>query len=114
MNKKAYNFDKDDARIFAFIAVFLSIIGFIISLVAKKNDDYVMYYAKQSLVVFMMMVVVKVCSYLILLIPIIGVIIYYASWTLIGLIWIVGSFYALSGEKKPLPIIGEYAESLRF
>lgn len=114
MRKKIERWDQDDARIFAFIAVFLSIIGFIIAILGKKNDDYVMYYAKQSLVVFILMVIIKVFSFVILLLPVIGHVIYYASWILIGIIWIIGSMYALSGEKKPLPIIGDYAESLRF
>ena len=114
MRKKTERLDMEDRRIFAFLAVFLSIIGFTIALIAKKNDDYVMYYAKQSLMVFVLMVIIKVFSFVILLLPVIGEIIYYAAWILVAMIWLIGSFYALSGERKPLPIIGSYAESLRF
>jgi len=114
MRKKTTRWDEDDARIFAFLAVFLSIIGFIIALLGKKNDLYVMYYAKQSLILFMLIVIIKVFSFVILLFPIIGQIMYYASWTLVTMLWIIGSLYALSGEKKPIPLIGNYAESLRF
>jgi len=32
----------DDSKLFAFLAVFLAVIGFIIALAVKKNDKYVM------------------------------------------------------------------------
>ena len=35
---------KDDSTIYAFLATILSIIGFIIAIIAKKDDKYVMYY----------------------------------------------------------------------
>jgi len=51
--------NKDDERkVFAFLAVLLSIVGFIIALLVKKDDKYVMFYAKESLVIFISMLIV--------------------------------------------------------
>ena len=36
----------DDRKLFAFLAAFLSIVGFVIAVVTKKDDRYVMFYAK--------------------------------------------------------------------
>ncbi len=103
---------KDDSKIFAFLAAFLSIVGFLIALVAKKDDKYVMFYAKQSLVLFIVAVIASVVNSILIWIPILG-------WMIIGLInlatcilWIISWVYALSGEQKDVPIIGEYAKKL--
>ena len=43
---------KKDKTLFAFVTTFLSIVGFIIALLAWKKDKYVMHYAKISLAVY--------------------------------------------------------------
>ena len=40
-----------DFKTQAFVATFLSIIGFVIAIVSWRKDNYVMFYAKQSLIV---------------------------------------------------------------
>lgn len=62
----------DDKILFAFLATFLSIIGFIIALIAKKDDKYVMFYAKQSLIVFIFAIAVSIIQALLAFIPILG------------------------------------------
>jgi len=73
MAKKQVKKKTDDKIVYAFLATFLSIIGFVVALVTKKDDEYVMYYAKQSLVVFLFAVIAWVVNQVVLFIPIIGV-----------------------------------------
>ena len=49
-----------DSKTLAFIAAFFGIIGFIIAIIAKRDDKYVMYYAKHSLVIFIIAVIAGV------------------------------------------------------
>ena len=44
--------EQRDSKLFAFLAVLLSVVGFIIALIAKKDNKYVIFYAKQSLILF--------------------------------------------------------------
>jgi len=98
----------EDAKLFAFLATFLGIVGFVIALLVKKDDEYVMHYAKQSLMVF----IVFIIGWAIMIVPLLG-------WVLgpiisiIGMVlWIVSWIYALSGEIKIVPIIGKYAKNI--
>ena len=40
----------NERKLLAFLAVFLTLIGFILALLLKRDDKYVMHYAKQGLV----------------------------------------------------------------
>lgn len=101
---------EDDTKVFAFLATFLSIIGFIIALLVKKENKYVMFYAKQSLVVFIVFVIAWVC----MIIPVIGWIIGWIIEVIAIVLWIISWIYALSGTEKEVPLIGQYAEKFNF
>ena len=99
---------------FAFLAAFLSIVGFVIALVAKKDDRYVMFYAKQSLVIFIVAIIGGIINSILMWIPFFG-------WAVAGIInlfililWILSWVNALSGEEKDTPIVGQYAKSFNF
>src|SRR3989338_9655043 len=100
----------DDSKLFAFIATFFSLAGFVIALLARRSDRYVMFYAKQSLLVF----VVYLISSIAVSLPgfgwIIGPLIYIAA----VLLWILSWFYAIGGEFREVPIVGKYVKYLRF
>ena len=100
----------EEGKIFAFLGVFLSIIGFAIVLLAKKDNKYAMYYAKQGLVLFVAYVIVVIVSAVLRIIPLIENLI--GNLLLIGIIilWLIGFINALSGKEKPIPIIGQYAK----
>jgi uncharacterized membrane protein len=112
--KEVRKSSKDDTKLFAFLATFLSIIGFFIAIIAKKDSKYVMFYAKQSLVVFIVSVILSIISSILLIIPIIGVIINAAVGIVTFILWLLSWIYALSGEEKEVPIIGEYARVFKF
>ena len=108
MAKKA---STDDSKIFAFLAVFLSIIGFLVVLLAKKDDKYAMYYAKQSLILFIAGMVVNVAG---TFIPIIGwFVILPVGGILVFILWIMALINSVSGIQKPVPIIGKYADKIK-
>jgi len=98
----------DDRKLFAFLATFLSIVGFIIVLVAKKKDKYIMFYAKQSLIVF----IAYVISGIVALIPIIGGIASPILYLITFILWVFSWIYALSGIQKQTPIIGHFAKDI--
>ncbi|MCX6748757.1 MAG: DUF4870 domain-containing protein [Candidatus Pacearchaeota archaeon] len=104
----------DDRILFAFLACFLSIVGFIIALVAKKQDKYVMHYAKQSLVVFIVAFILTIIAKILWIIPIIGYVVYWAIDIVILLLWLTSWIYALSGEAKEVPVIGSFARKFNF
>jgi uncharacterized membrane protein len=101
-----------DTKLFAFLATFFSIIGFIIALIAKKENKYVMYYAKQSLVVFIASIIVWFFGWIFWQIPTIGWTIMQALNLIVFILWLISWIYALSGQMKPVPIVGKYAEKI--
>lgn len=106
---------KDDNKIlFAFLVAFLSIIGFVIALIVKRDDEYVMFYAKQSLVVFIFSVIIGILAKIFLFLPVIGIIINAAVGIVTFVLWLLSWIYALSGEEKEVPIVGRYARRFRF
>lgn len=119
MAKKKRTFSKenstskeDDKKIFAFLATFLSIIGFIIALIARRKDKYIMYYAKHSLVIFVILVVVGFIGKIFLIIPVAGDIINAALIIISIIIWLLSWIYALSGKEKYIPIVTEWANKI--
>jgi len=102
--------DDSDSKLFAFLAILLLIAGFIIVLLAKKNDKYAMFYAKQSLVLFIACIVVSIVSLVLVWIIIIGWIIIALLNLALLILWIMGLVYSLSGKETELPIIGSFAK----
>ncbi len=101
----------DDSKFFAFLAIFLSIVGFIIALLAKREDKYVMFYAKQSLILFIAGIFVRILAVL-LAITIIGIIAVPVVWIAYVVIWVIALINSLSGKQKDTPIVGKYAKSI--
>lgn len=109
-NKKR---ERKDEKLFAFLAVFLSIIGFLIALIAKRDDKYVMFYAKESLVLFIVAVILNIAGKVISFITlgILSSISYFIGLILI-ILWIVQIVYSISGQEKSTPFIGQYAKKI--
>lgn len=113
-DKKIVGKKSDDSKLYAFLGVFLPIIGYIILKLAKKEDAYSMYYAKQGLVLGIVSICLSVVFW------ILGSFIFFFSFfwvfgTLINLaifvLWIFGIIYSLSGEKKEIPLIGQLTKT---
>ena len=108
-SKKSTKPKQDDKIIYAFIATFLSIVGFVLAIIIKRDDKYVMYYAKQSLAIFIIGAVAGVISMFLFILPIIGSIINFTLNLLVFILWLISWIYALSGKKKKIPVVSEWA-----
>ncbi|HII72099.1 TPA: DUF4870 domain-containing protein [Candidatus Woesearchaeota archaeon] len=103
---KSSSKEVEEGKIFAFLGVFLGIIGFVIVLLTKKDNKYAMFYAKQGLVLTIAYVIVWV----VMIIPFIGWVIGMLASLLLLVLWILGWVYALSGKEKHIPLIGQFAD----
>lgn len=87
-----------DAKTKAIVA-HITIIGWIIAFISngKEKDELTSFYIRQCLGIFIFFIISG-------FIPFLG----RACWMLSFIMLIVSLFGALSGEMKPLPVIGEY------
>ena len=116
-----------ESKLFAFLAYFFGVIGFVIVLVTRRDDPFAMYHAKQALVLLLTGIVV---GFLGGAIAFVGIFVGVASgnplafiglftmfWLfaiLMTILHIIGIVYALTGQERPLPIIGRIADSFKF
>ncbi len=105
---KASSGSIDDGKLFAFLGVFLTLLGFLIVYFGKRNNKYAMFYAKQGLVLFIAYVILWIVG----IIPILGWIIAIVGSVVLLVLWIIGCINALSGKEKYIPLIGKYADKL--
>ena len=103
---------EDNKKLFAFLATFLSLVGFIIALIVKKKDAYVMYYAKQGIVIFIIGVIAGIISDILIWIPIMGGLIRFSLNILIFIAWLISWINALSGKKKEIFIISYWSKKI--
>jgi len=104
---------ESESKTYAFLAAFLSVIGFILAILLWKKDEYVMFYAKQSLVLFIVAVIAGAVNMILPFIPIIGEVIAIALKIIIIVLWVLTWVYALSGDKKDIWLIGKYAQQIK-
>jgi uncharacterized membrane protein len=102
----------EDGKIYAFLGVFLTVIGFLIVLLTKKDNKYAMFYAKQGLILFIVYVVIAISVAILTIVPFIGGVVSMILWIVFVILWLIGLIYALSGEMKDIPFVGEYARKL--
>jgi uncharacterized membrane protein len=102
----------DDSKLFAFLGVFLTIIGFVVVYATKKDDKYAMYYAKQGLVLFIVWIVAWVATLILAFLPFIGWLIGLLLYIALLILWIIGMIYSLSGEEKEIPVAGSFAKMI--
>ena len=96
----------EEGKIFAFLGVFLGIIGFVIVLLTKKDNRYAMFYAKQGLV----LTIAYVIAMIVMIVPILGWIVGMIAYIVLLVLWVIGWINALSGKEKYIPLIGQFAD----
>ncbi|VTP88488.1 DUF4870 domain-containing protein [Sphingobacterium daejeonense] len=101
----------NDGKNIAIIA-YLTIIGLIIAFVLnnEKRNDFATYHIRQSLGIFLTLFVGGILRY----IPLIGWLLSIVVVILMVVLWIVGVINAANGNKKPVPILGEYYKQFIF
>ncbi len=104
--------EADDDKLFAFLATFFTIIGFLVVILAKKKSEYVKFYAKQGIVIFIASLIVGAIGWVVFWIPVLGWIIKTGMSIILLVLWLISWINALSGEMKETPLVGEYAKSI--
>ena len=104
---------EDEKKLYAFLGVFLTVIGFIIALAVKKDDKYVMFYAKQGLVLFIAWMILQVAGIILWAIPLAGAAIMIVAYMGTFVLWIFGMINSLSGEMRELYIIGPLGNKIK-
>jgi uncharacterized membrane protein len=99
----------EEGKLYAILAYVLSIIGFILVLVAKKDNKFAMFHAKQSLVLFFGFIIANVAYWLI---PFLGIIVGGLLNLALLVLLIMGIINAASGAEKNLPVIGDLAAKI--
>ncbi|MGM1428181.1 DUF4870 domain-containing protein [Sphingobacterium lactis] len=99
----------NDGKNIAIIA-YITVIGLIIAFVMNndKRNDFAAYHIRQSLGIMITGFALGIIAY----IPFIGWIIGAAGSILVVVMWILGVINAANGNKKPVPVLGEYFSNL--
>ncbi len=101
-----------ESKGWALLGIIFGVLGFLIVMLTRKNDKYAMYYAKQGLVLNIAAAIVWIAG---IIVPVLGwFIILPIGSILIGVLWIIGIVNSLSGKMKPTPIVGKFADKLKF
>ena len=97
---------EDDKIIFAWLAVFFTIIGFLIAIILKKENKYVMFYAKQGLILFIGQIIIWILS---------GINVWLTGllWVFWVILWAMAWINSLSGEEKNTFIVGSLARKIK-
>ncbi len=82
---------------------------FLVPLLAAKDDDFAQFHAKQGLVLF----IVGIIGMFIGAIPFLGWILAPLVSLFCLILAIIGLINVFKGEKKELPLIGQYAKNLK-
>src|SRR4030043_2128668 len=86
------------------------VLFFIPLLTDAKNDPFVKYHVKQGLILFIGYVIEMFVG----TIPFFGWIITPLLGVILFILFIIGIMNAINGKKKPLPVIGRFAENFKF
>ena len=93
------------------LAAVAYVVFFIPFLTDSKDDPFVKFHAKQGLVLFLASVI---AWFIIMVIPIFGWILSPFLQLATIILAIIGIMTALKGEEKQLPLIGKFADKLKF
>ena len=104
-NNHSSKLSNEDRKLYAFLASFFTIVGFVVALFLWKNDKYVMHYAKHGLVLFIAQVVVMILSPFLFFLS--GIL-----WVLLVILWIVTWVNSFSGKVKKTFLIGDLAQKI--
>lgn len=79
----------------------------LIFLLLEKDNAYVRFHALQALVTFG---VLHIASFVILIIPILGVLLSFLIGILCVVLWVVLMVKSYKGERYKLPVVGDFVE----
>lgn len=88
----------------------LSYIGILVlvPLLTVKDDEFVQFHAKQGLVLLIAAIAISVVG----VIPLLGWLIAFVGGLTCLVLAVMGIINVLNGEKKPLPLIGQFSDKI--
>lgn len=95
--------DVEEGKLFAILSYIIPIV-FIVPLIQKDNH-FSLFHAKQVLLLVLACVAVSILT----AVPVVGCITVFLFLPILAFV-IIGLVYAIQGQYKPLPFIGQYAE----
>lgn len=96
-----------DSNLAGALAYVLGLITGVLMLVIEKRDEYVRFHAMQSIIVFAGLLVL---NFLLLGVPVVGLMLYVPFVLGVGLLWIFLVVQAIFGRRYKLPYVGDLAE----
>ena len=102
--KKEIEISRDANKLKAFVSVFFSVIGVIVSIILWRNEEYVRFYTKESLILFIGFVIASLLQGIIVVGKIVMI--------LMVILWVITWIYALQGIKKETFIVGDLAKKI--
>lgn len=91
-------------------ALSLTLLPFFFVPLILRNNSFSLYHAKQSLILWILGIVSLYVGSLLMVICV-GLLIIVAISVLLVVLNVVGLIHAIRGEQKPLPLVGEWAET---
>jgi len=97
----AANEDKTTA-----IVSYLTLIGFIAAVIIHGNKKTKLgsFHLRQSLGLIVTSLAIGIC----MMVPILGWIVGLVGWIALLVLWVIGLLAAISGQMKPVPVLGEH------
>lgn len=91
------------------ILSYITLIGFIVAIVihSNKKTDLGAFHLRQVLGLIVCSVAFGVCAIVLAFIPILGWILIMAGWIALLVFVVMGFIAAATGQKKPVPLIGD-------
>ena len=94
----------------AAIVSYLTLIGFIIAVLLHGSNKTHLgaYHLRQSLGLMLTAIAVWIAALMLVVVPFVGWLISLAAWSALFGLWVIGLVAAINGQKKPVPVLGEY------
>ena len=92
-------------------ALSLTLLPFFFIPLILRNNGFSLYHAKQVLVLWILGVISLYVGSLFMVIFCTGLLIILTASALLVVLNLVGLIHAIKGEQKPLPLVGEWAET---
>ena len=98
------------------ILSYCTLIGFIIALVMngdqKNKSELGIFHIRQALGIFLTSFTIGFASIILMFIPIIGWLAIMGAYITVFVFWIMGLIAAINGERKAVPLLGDFYQNL--
>ena len=97
--------DTNNNKVMA-VLCYIWILWLVPLLTDHKNDPFVKFHINQGIIFTIFSIVTSIVAWIFGFIPVVGVIVSWARWISIVVLFVIGIINAVNLEEKPLPVIG--------